>query len=145
MPGERRAIRFRAWDHKENKYLDGGCISSSMDGGNYLYLSMTHGLVEFMDDDGGKNGLHEHEERIDVDRFEVEQFTGLHDKNGREIYEGDFIGTPTGFRGDVFWCDLDAEWKLHYENGTKVCRDSLCLFARPEVIGNIHENPELLK
>lgn len=64
------------------------------------------------------------------------QFTGLRDKNGKEIYEGDFIlwidGASATF--NVEWMAKEAKFNLD--------RD---VADHSEVIGNIHENPELLK
>ncbi len=74
-----------------------------------------------------------------------EQFTGLHDKNGKEIYEGDILQSearghaPVVYRYGGFFVELvDCE-----EFGTMyVPLNEAFLFA--ELIGNIHENPELL-
>lgn len=65
-----------------------------------------------------------------------EQYTGLKDKNGKEIYEGDKIGN-----GVVRWSDLHAQFKIV---GKDFETDMVYASSR-EVIGNIYENPELLE
>jgi uncharacterized phage protein (TIGR01671 family) len=90
---------------------------------------------------------------VDFKREELEwqQFIGLFDKNGKEIYEGDIINKAqpyevvffqSGFcihgfskKGDEFWQMLDT-W-IDENDNTKL--------FKYEVIGNIYENPELLK
>lgn len=90
----------------------------------------------FLCDDGDVLDTH-----FDIrnDDVVVEQCTGLKDKNGKLIYEGDIISRNGMFR-KVFW--LDDEGGFGYEPGTlfEPLQTKTC-----EIVGNIHENPELLE
>ena len=84
------------------------------------------------------------------------QFTGLTDKNGKEIYEGDILGEwfiadgkPLRSANQVFWNDKLASWVIdnsfkHDKSFFDFLYEELenCTF---EIIGNIYQNPDLLK
>ncbi len=77
----------------------------------------------------------------------IMQFTGLQDKNGKDIYEWDLISNRSGRVCRVEWHQPTGAWDAT-PIGSK--GDSLWFMASNwnrhiEVIGNIHENPELLK
>jgi uncharacterized phage protein (TIGR01671 family) len=89
----------------------------------------------------------DHFQYFDVDLATVGQYTGLHDKNGKEIYEGDIVKlcdtNPILFRVEIILA------RYGYKTVFKLLDDGTiaqCYFLdKCEVVGNIHDNPELLK
>jgi hypothetical protein len=116
-----RDIRFRAWDRERNQM-------------HYQYLRFVPDSEYAVIDDNGS-------ERFLTD---VQQFTGLKDKNGKDIFEGDILGadsTPNQY--EVYWNDHQAAWNVKGGAGfLPAWINSFTLGL--EVIGNIYSNPELL-
>lgn len=125
--------KFRAWDKKLKKMFE----------------------VSFIDFDTKLIGLNIDLEIIifDFDDVNLMQSTGLHDKNGKEVFEGDVIaievddtGTPINAR--VFQNSKIGVLMFHvFEDNEDVpmvelLEDNSVAF---EIIGNIYENPELLE
>lgn len=82
---------------------------------------------------------------IDFDKIELMQSTGLKDKNGKEIFEGDIFGTKDGLLNGVveYRSDLGM-WinnLIRYNNFERLCNVS----TSREIIGNIYETPDLLE
>ena len=77
--------------------------------------------------------------------FVIERFTGLRDKNDHMIYEGDIVSEHNGDLKGVVKQAEDGQWIIYWDNipdGRSVLfeHSNFC-----KVIGNIHENPELLE
>ena len=86
------------------------------------------------------------ESGMQPDEFILMQYTGLKDKNGREIYEGDIL---IGKERELI-CVVTVVWDRSgywtYKGYSKELRGGyLTDLRRVEVIGNIYENPELLE
>jgi uncharacterized phage protein (TIGR01671 family) len=85
----------------------------------------------------------------------VGQFTGLTDKNGKKIFEGDIVRVcldPEICIGDVIWDNEIASYNIPFNNGKCVLPIDIFIAKNKvgdkvwiEVIGNIHDNPELLE
>lgn len=138
-----REIKFRAWDKVLNEHLPN--IQNHLGNDEWAFVNILK-----------ENG----------NRYIVEQFTGLHDKNGVEIYEGDILskvsiselGGLIQYFYLVFWSSSDQGFKTKQyvldenEEGSywriknEGIFDSLVMVKTyNHVVGNIHLNPELIK
>lgn len=120
-----REIKFRAWDKKAKKWLsfdEGEPIES-----DYTRLNTLGYWVHFWN--------------YDEKEVALMQFTGLKDKNGKEIYEGDVLKSKYATGHNVYW--QGCGWKMSTQQGG-YWQPLQTLTDNYEVIGNIFENPELL-
>lgn len=78
----------------------------------------------------------------------VGQFTGLTDKNGKKIFEGDILRTPYHPEDDVFIVWGEGRFNFRHKEERSYYNSLCCVqqtVERMKVIGNIHDNPELLQ
>lgn len=123
-----RDIKFRIWDGAKNEWL----ASSNKDALPYYGFALVGEVMTVQSPPYWS---------LDEGNI-VEQFTDLKDKNGTEIYEGDILiddfGEPIEY------------WIVKFSDGGFVgecagVTESLFELTQLEVVGNIHENPELLE
>lgn len=129
-----REIRFRAWGHTTGAMFDGRGLQ--WNGSEFI------------------SGVYDFTETEIVDEYEITvmQFTGLKDRDGKDIYEGDIVSWNQWAKGSessgkrkltksvVEWSERRGAWVLE--------KDSLwnmSIYSNVEVIGNVYENPNLLE
>ena len=124
-----REIKFRAWDRRDGKYFWPWPEGFALVGETTCFDCIGQQLSE-----SGRSSI------LGLNDVLVEQFTGLHDKNGREVYEGDILSHYACGRESIVYEPDYAGFIFARSHGRFDC-DWACESA---VVGNIHENPELL-
>lgn len=135
-----REIKFRAWIVQEERMAD-----------EVYDIEFNHGRIKV--DHTDLDGTYSYYANIPPKkpRYILMQFIGLKDKNGKEIYEGDILICPdlierygqVNYRQEVCSFELLIKEQTS-KTSVKFYNYTLDDVTKFEVIGNIHENPELL-
>lgn len=137
-----REIKFRAWDREEKRMTDANFSISR------------HGKIWWLNSDGALCGAFENPSYAPhyplQSGFVLMQFTGLKDKNGKEIYEGDIlaINNISNIKYEVRFGNYEPYGSNERQQGFYLYDDSdnstIPLTENYKIVGNIYENPELL-
>lgn len=126
-----RDIKFRAWDEKRKVMFSDKAL---------CLVIHFNGELNHFDTDGEIMGTG------NTEQIPLMQYTGIKDKNGKEIYEGDIVLSPQRAIQRVFYSEQFAAFlceDIYRQNGE--IGDTWIVEKEDEVIGNIYENPELLE
>ncbi len=126
-----RDIKFRIWDIENKEMLE----VQELDFEPTFY--------------GGRIAIRpdQYNDYFNTEDMILMQYTGLHDKNGKEIYEGDIVGIDYLsyiVTGVVTYSTKDAMYILTNTNSIADENEPLGDYKNLEVIGNTYDNPELL-
>ena len=132
-----REYKFRAWDKEYEKM-------TYFDDEDYDYRPpLVFRLDQVFKKDSNYDDYEDFEYNDITDSVEIMQYTGLHDKDGKEIYEGDIVKS--------FFVDTDEAgneiykyYIIEVKYDEVLCSYKIDKFMNLEVIGNIYENKELL-
>lgn len=132
-----RKLKFRTYLKEEKKYVFPTMI--------LVDFGIVTGIAY---NDIDKITHHPIERRLIIEDVVLEQATGIKDKNGKMIYEGDLVEEAIGGKTviwEVRYCQSECCFELHYIKGALYGDSLLNDESQYEVIGNIHDDHKLLE
>lgn len=137
-----RKLKFRVWDKENNKFYEP------------TYAAYKGELEELLLSPSGDLNMRKFKDETTIeilnheslwpDRFEIVQYTGLEDKNGKGGYHNDIIKHPIYGKGTIEW--YSNGWAIYFEGmyGDEGWME-FEVIKEAEIIGNIYENANLLE
>jgi uncharacterized phage protein (TIGR01671 family) len=121
-----RELKFRAWDNKRKEW--------------YGKSNPQHSLTFYGFSIFGECTLLSSPDCDDLQNIEIEQYIGLNDKNGKEIYEGDIVfDHDRKCEREIVWLDEGCQF-IAVDLTPEREWDILSIYDRFEIFGNIHED-----
>lgn len=133
-----RNIIFRGKRLDNEAWVYGDLIENQ--GRYFIYHAMSETTIE--DNDDGRIVV----AAVEVDPATVGQYTGLKDRYGDRIWEGDILRSENGYAEPIGWSQDNAGFAtMDFANGEYIYEIDQFLASTKTISGTIHDNPDLLK